>query len=65
MVRKRAIRRCRAYILEHNLATEEELDKIEKKVIDDIEAAIEFAKASPDPKPEDALTDVFYEGGNN
>lgn len=62
---KEPIRRCRAYILEHKLASEEELEEIEKKVVDEIEAAIEFAKASPDPKPEDALNDVFYEGGNN
>lgn len=62
---KEPVRRCRAYILENNLAEEETLQRIEQKVIDEIEASIIYAKASPDPRPEDALKDVFYAGGDN
>jgi len=60
---KEPVRRCRAYLLENNFADEEILNKIDKKIADDIEAAVEYAKSSPDPKPEDALKDIFYEGG--
>jgi pyruvate dehydrogenase E1 component alpha subunit len=38
---------------------QEELDEREEKVRSDIEAAIEFARASELPDPQDALTDLF------
>ena len=60
---KEPIRRCRAYLLENDLADEPTLDAIDKKIGEEIEAAIEYAKSSPDPKPEDALKDIFWEGG--
>jgi len=62
---KEPIRRCRAYLLANGLADEAMFDEIDKRVEKSIEDAIEFAKASPDPKPEDALKDIFYEGGAN
>ena len=62
---KEPIRRCRAYLLENDLADEPTLDAIDKKIGEAIEAAIEYAKSSPDPKPEDALKDIFWEGGKN
>lgn len=48
------------YIRLNELATDEELEEIEKKVLQQIEEAVEYAKASPDPKPEDALLHVYY-----
>ncbi len=48
------------YIQLNKLATDEELEQIEKKVLQQIEDAVEYAKASPDPKPEDALLHVYY-----
>jgi pyruvate dehydrogenase E1 component alpha subunit len=60
---KEPLRRCRAYLLENNLADEKTLENIDKKIAEDIEDAVEFAKMSPDPKPEDALKDIFYERG--
>lgn len=60
---KEPIRRMRKYMVENNLAKGAELDAIDKKIEDDIEKAIEIAKASPSPKPEDALRHVYYEGG--
>jgi TPP-dependent pyruvate/acetoin dehydrogenase alpha subunit len=43
------------------LAGQAELDLITKGVDDEIEAAVKFAMASPLPKPEDALEDLFVE----
>jgi pyruvate dehydrogenase E1 component alpha subunit len=54
--------------LQHLLAEEQrsisrdELDKIEKDVNAVIDDAVAFAESSPAPKPEDALTDVFFGG---
>ena len=52
--------RLKNFMLEQNIISEEEIEKIEKEVLEDIEAAVEYAKASPDPAPEDALTNVYY-----
>ena len=60
---KEPIRRCGEYLMENNMADAADLEKIGKKIDDEIEEAIEYAKNSPDPKPEDALKDIFYEGG--
>jgi pyruvate dehydrogenase E1 component alpha subunit len=38
-----------------------ELDAIEAQVKKDIEAAIEFARQSPEPELETALQDIFTE----
>lgn len=46
-------------ILENKYATAEEVEQIEKRVLQRIEDAVEYAKNSPDPKPEDALEHVF------
>ena len=46
-------------MIENRLATIEEIGEIEKKVLQKIDNAVEFAKSSPDPKPEDALTNVY------
>jgi len=54
---------CRKYIIENGLSTEKDLEMIERKVLADIEEAVAYAKASPGPEPEDALTDVYFEGG--
>jgi pyruvate dehydrogenase E1 component alpha subunit len=40
-------------------ASKEGLDRIEQEVIDEVEAAIEYAKTSPDPKPEEAMDHVY------
>lgn len=59
---KEPVHRCRAYLLENGLADKQTLIQIDKKIEEDIEKAVEFAKKSPDPKPEDALRDIFFEG---
>jgi len=60
---KEPLRRCRKYLLENNIIDEAALDALDEKIAAEIEAAVEFAKSSPDPRPEDALKDIFYEGG--
>ena len=57
-----AIKVCREYILKNGMASNEEIEAIEKDVLDRIDKAVEYAKSCPDPKPEDALRDVYYEG---
>lgn len=46
-------------LIASGFCTKEDLEKIAREVDDEIEASIEYAQASPDPKPEDALEDVF------
>ncbi len=52
--------RCKKHILEQKICSEEELGLIEKKVLQQIDDAVEYAKASPSPEPEDALLNVYY-----
>jgi pyruvate dehydrogenase E1 component alpha subunit len=51
---------CKNYILKNKLGTVEEIDSLEKEVLKSIEAAVEYAKSSPSPSPEEALNNVFY-----
>jgi len=57
------IKIAREYILQNGISNKESLESIEKGVIDRIEKAVQYAQTCPDPKPEDALTDVYYQGG--
>ena len=47
------------HLEQQGVATEESLKQINGEVAAAVDEAIDFAKASPFPKPEDALTDVF------
>ncbi len=49
----------RVALLEQGIATEMALEQIERERRAAVAAAIDFAKSSPLPRPEDALTDVF------
>ncbi|HOV79046.1 MAG TPA: thiamine pyrophosphate-dependent dehydrogenase E1 component subunit alpha [Bacillota bacterium] len=42
------------------IATKDELDGIEKSVVEEIKEAVEFAKESPYPAPEEAFIDVYF-----
>ena len=44
--------------------TEESAKDIEEKVKKEIEDAIEYARKSPSPEPEDTLVNVFVGGEN-
>ena len=49
----------REYAIEHGLLSEQELDEIRAQSEADIEAAVEFAKTSPEPSPEALYEDIF------
>ena len=53
------IPRFRTYLLDEGLATAEEVDALEAEAKQRVEEAIEFARESEDPKPEEALEKVF------
>ena len=46
-------------LVEQGVATREQLEHADDEIAAAVESAIAFAKASPLPNPEDALTDVF------
>jgi pyruvate dehydrogenase E1 component alpha subunit len=54
------IKRLRAYLIENNILTAAECDDIEQKSHDAVEAAVKFAKESPDPDPATVMDDVFF-----
>ena len=47
------------YIKDHEMATEEELDAIDARVVADLDRAWLDAQAAPWPEPAEALTDVY------
>ncbi|MBC7320584.1 pyruvate dehydrogenase (acetyl-transferring) E1 component subunit alpha [bacterium] len=53
------IRRFKERLIAEGLLTEEGFKELQKKVDDDLNNAVEFAKASPFPDPEDLLSDVY------
>lgn len=48
-----------AHLTERNVATTDELERIDSEVETAVDAAVAFAEDSPLPRPEDSLTDVF------
>lgn len=55
------IREFAAYLTEHNLATQDELKGIERRVQATIDTAIKFAQDSPEPDPKDLYRFVYAE----
>ncbi|RKU29116.1 pyruvate dehydrogenase (acetyl-transferring) E1 component subunit alpha [Candidatus Poribacteria bacterium] len=53
------IRRLAQVLIDEEGMTEEELSTIDEELAEELEEALEFAKNSPDPLPEDALDDVY------
>lgn len=53
------IRRLAQVLIDEEGITEEDLSTIDEELADELEQALEFAKNSPDPLPEDALDDVY------
>lgn len=49
----------REYAVEHGLLTEEEVDQLRAESVKQVEAAVEYAIESPEPKPEALYEDVF------
>ncbi|MDQ4075271.1 MAG: thiamine pyrophosphate-dependent dehydrogenase E1 component subunit alpha [Chloroflexota bacterium] len=55
------INRLRTYILENGLATEEELQTINREAVAQVDEAIDWAEEQPDPIPEEGARYVFAE----
>ena len=51
------------YLVQSGFSTQEELNNIQKRIEKEVEDAAQFARSSPDPKPEDALSNVYWERG--
>jgi pyruvate dehydrogenase E1 component alpha subunit len=41
------------------MLTEKDIETINEEAENEVEEAVEYAQSSPEPKPEDALKDVF------
>ncbi|KAF8646295.1 hypothetical protein AX16_007281 [Volvariella volvacea WC 439] len=59
---KDPIRGLQRYIEEWGLATEQELKQLDKEAKAEVDAAVEEAKASPEPEAKDLWTDIYYKG---
>ncbi|MBW4564666.1 MAG: pyruvate dehydrogenase (acetyl-transferring) E1 component subunit alpha [Mojavia pulchra JT2-VF2] len=55
------IKKLAAYLVEHNLADQEELKAIERKIQGVIDDAVQFAESSPEPDPSELYRFVFAE----
>ncbi len=51
----------RHYLIEHNIADLQTLEAIEARVEQEVQDAVEFAEASPEPPLEELYTDVYVE----
>ncbi len=57
--KKDPIVKYKNYLLENNLATEAELNEINKKSMEAVEESVKFAMNSPEPTLESAFEDIF------
>jgi pyruvate dehydrogenase E1 component alpha subunit len=55
------IKKLAAYLTEQNLANQEELSGIERKIQDAINDAVQFAESSPEPDPSELYRYIFAE----
>lgn len=56
------IKGLQKYIEEWGIASEEQLKEIDKKAKQEVDAAVEEAKQSPEPPLKDVWTDIYYAG---
>jgi pyruvate dehydrogenase E1 component alpha subunit len=49
----------RKHLLENKLATGKALDEVDAKVMDEVEKAVQFAEASPEPTLEDLYANIY------
>ncbi|MDQ1317604.1 MAG: 2-oxoisovalerate dehydrogenase component, partial [Candidatus Poribacteria bacterium] len=56
-----AIIKCRKLLIKDYGKNEHELESIEQECQSDVEKAVEFARSSPDPSPEDCFKHIFAE----
>jgi pyruvate dehydrogenase E1 component alpha subunit len=51
----------RKYLTKEKIVTAKALDGVEKRAENDVQKAVEFAEASPEPAPEELFSDVYAE----
>ena len=56
------IRGLQKYIEDWGVASEQELKQLDKEAKAKVDAAVEEAKASPEPEAKDLWTDIYYKG---
>ncbi|KAF7377743.1 Pyruvate dehydrogenase E1 component subunit alpha [Mycena sanguinolenta] len=56
------IRGLQRYVEEWGLASEQDLKQLDKEAKAEVDAAVEEAKASPEPLAKDLWTDIYYKG---
>ncbi len=59
------VKSCRKDLIDEKICSQDELDKIDRAVEAELDEAVEFARNSKYPEPEDALKDMYaseYEG---
>jgi TPP-dependent pyruvate/acetoin dehydrogenase alpha subunit len=59
--RKDPVERYQAFLLQKGLLTEAALKKMEEQIVKEVDEAVEFADASPEPEPHTALEGVYAE----
>lgn len=59
---KDPIVRMARWLMDEQIGTSEELERIEREVETEVDDAVAYAEASPDPKPEDTLRNVYWDG---
>ncbi len=57
--KKDPIQRLRRAMVQNKMATDADLDKIEKDVLKELDEAVKYAQESPEPAPEEALEDIY------
>ncbi len=55
------LKKFKKYLLGNDIAQSEKFSFLEKKIEDEIKDAIKYAQASPSPKPDSALEDLYVE----
>ena len=53
------IRRLAEVLIEEEGVSQDELSALETELANELEEALEFAKSSPEPHPEDTLNDLY------
>ncbi|MBN1665791.1 MAG: pyruvate dehydrogenase (acetyl-transferring) E1 component subunit alpha [Anaerolineales bacterium] len=49
----------RAHLIGEKIATAEQLDQIDDQVMEEVQAAVQFAESSPEPAMEELFTDIY------
>jgi pyruvate dehydrogenase E1 component alpha subunit len=61
--RRDPLKKFKKYLLENGIAQSKEISFVEKKIEDEMKDAVKYAQASPPPRPESALEDLYVEQG--